>query len=142
MVDSSYQIFVDIDATALEGGYVYVGPAYGNPVTTPIDVFWDAAMTIPAAQPLRTSGGYIVRDGTPSEIWTAPSVYSVTVNNVAGRRVYYTAITGGELGASRVTFPIAKGPKGDPGENGGGGFYDDGFWAPVPDNLYDDGVWG
>ena len=67
MVDNSYQIFVNIDATALEGGNIYIGPAWSDPVTDRIPVFWDAGLTIPAEQPLRTSGGYIVRGGTPTD---------------------------------------------------------------------------
>lgn len=118
MVDSTYQIFVDIDATALEGGYVWVGAEYDNPEVRPIPIFWDAEHTIAALQPLRTSGGYIVRDGTPANVYTAASTYSIVVNNIRQQRVFYTAIAGGELPASRITFPIPSGPTGDTGATG------------------------
>jgi hypothetical protein len=118
MVDSTYQVFVDLDATALEGGYVYVGVAYGNPETTPVALFWDEALTIPAAQPLRTSGGYIVRNGTPSNVYGAEALYSVRVRNSQGRMVYYAASTGGDVPASKRKFPIAAGAEGEQGPTG------------------------
>jgi hypothetical protein len=38
--------------------------------------------------------------------------------------------------------PGFKGDKGDPGENAGAGFFDDGAWAASPGLIIDDGVWG
>jgi hypothetical protein len=121
MVDSTYQIFVDLDATALEGGYVWVGAEYDNPEARPIPVFWDAEHTIVALQPLRTSGGYIVRDGTPADVFTAANTYSIVVNNSRQQRVFYTAIAGGGVAASRVAFPIPSGPVGPDGAAGPSG---------------------
>ncbi|WP_398457434.1 hypothetical protein [Sphingomonas albertensis] len=118
MVDSTYQVFVDLDATALEGGYVWVGPAYGNPEASPLPLFWDEALTIAAAQPLRTSGGYIVRDGTPANVYGAAPLYSVRVRNRDGRLVYYDASTGADVPASKRKFPIAAGADGPIGETG------------------------
>ncbi|WP_380778085.1 hypothetical protein [Sphingomonas sp. R86520] len=129
MVDSTYQVFVDLDATALEGGYVWVGPAYGNPEATPSPLYWDAAKTIPAAQPLRTSGGYIVRDGTPSDVFGEDELFSVRVRNRAGRIVYYAGSTGAGIPASRRKFPIAAGAQGDPGAKGDKG--DEGLQGPI-----------
>lgn len=123
MVDNSYQIFVDIDATALEGGYVWVGAAYDNPEVNPSAIYWDAALTILAAQPLRTSGGYIVRAGTPANVYTAAPTYSVVVNNMRGKRIFYTAVTGGTVPASRVVFPVPGGPPGAQGPSGPPGPY-------------------
>jgi hypothetical protein len=37
--------------------------------TAPVTVYWDAAGTIPAAQPLRTVNGYIMRGGTPANVF-------------------------------------------------------------------------
>ncbi len=116
MVDSTYQVFVDLDATALEGGYVWVGPAYGNPEASPLPLFWDEALTIAAAQPLRTSGGYIVRDGTPANVYGSAALYCV--RNRDGRLVYYDASTGADVPASKRKFPIAAGADGPIGETG------------------------
>jgi hypothetical protein len=44
-------------------------------------VFWDAALTIPAGQPIRTVGGYPSRAGTPSRMYVATDTYSITVRN-------------------------------------------------------------
>lgn len=116
MVDSVYQVFVDLDARALEGGKVYVGEAYADPETTSVGLFWDDKLTIPADQPLQTSGGYIVRSGTPANVYTAANVYSVRVRDRSGGIVYYSASAGGKNGASAVTFPIPEGPPGKDAE--------------------------
>lgn len=80
-------IISDVDGSPLESGYVYVGVVNQNPETNPISVYWDSAMTQPAAQPLRTSGGLIFRSGTPAPIYAA-SAYSITVRNKNGSLIY------------------------------------------------------
>jgi hypothetical protein len=113
VADPAYPIFVATDATALEGGFIYMGQAYQDPEQAPIAVFWDDALTIPAAQPLRTSGGVIVRDGTPSEVFSASETYSIRVRDRSGAVVWYKSIAGGALLSRRVTFPIPTGPASD-----------------------------
>jgi hypothetical protein len=44
-------------------------------------VFWDAALTIPAANPVRTVGGYPSRAGTASRLYVSTDTYSITVRN-------------------------------------------------------------
>lgn len=138
MVDNSYQIFVNIDATALEGGNIYIGPAWSDPVTDRIPVFWDAGLTIPAEQPLRTSGGYIVRGGTPTEVFSNASTYSIAVNNARGQRIFYRPVAGGTLPASRVTFPIPAGPPGPRGPAGPP--ITEGIWDP-DGTVIEEGIW-
>jgi hypothetical protein len=46
-------------------------------------VFWDAALTIPAAQPIRTLNGYPANSGTPAMIYTGTTDYSQTVKDKA-----------------------------------------------------------
>jgi hypothetical protein len=113
MADMHYQVFVNTDATALEGGQVYLGAANTDPESNPIPVFWDVALTIPAAQPLRTSGGVIVRDGTPSDVFAGTQAYSIRVRDRAGRVVWYKPVTGGTSNTTRLTFPIPTGPASD-----------------------------
>lgn len=113
MDDRGYQVFVDTDATALEGGKVYIGTADMDPQTSPINLFWDEAKTIPAAQPLLTAGGVVVRDGTPTDVFADKPTYSIRVRNRAGAAVWYKSIAGGSLPANRMTFPIPSGPKGE-----------------------------
>jgi hypothetical protein len=78
---SPFPVFNDLDGTPLEAGYIYIGQSDLNPETSPVNVFWDAARTIPAAQPIRTIGGFPSRAGTPSNIYVAEDTYSITVRD-------------------------------------------------------------
>jgi hypothetical protein len=78
---SPFPFFTDTTGSALEGGYIYLGQSNLNPETAPVNVFWDAALTIPAGQPIRTVGGYPSRAGTPSRMYVATDTYSITVRN-------------------------------------------------------------
>ena len=84
-----YQQYFDTDGSPLDSGYVYYGTAELNPETNPITVYWDAAGTAPAAQPVRTLNGYTVRNGTPTAIY-ASTDYSQTVKNSRGATVVYS----------------------------------------------------
>ena len=101
LVTMPFQVFKDNDGNPLESGYVYIGKENLNPITTPIAVYWDEAMTIPAAQPLRTTNGFLSRNGRPANIFTAQN-YSVLVQDRAGGLLYSslntpTSITEGSL---------------------------------------------
>jgi hypothetical protein len=91
-VEPPYPAFADADGQPLEDGFINVGVVNLNPITNPIAVFFDAAFTIPAVQPIRTSGGYPVYQGTPARIYTA-SDYSIQVQNKNGT-VVYTSLNG------------------------------------------------
>lgn len=82
-----FTVFAARDGTPLDGGSIYFGVANQNPETNPQVVYWDAAGTQPAAQPLRTVGGYIVRAGTPAVVYTNTG-YSITVRDSDGSMVY------------------------------------------------------
>ena len=79
--------FADAGGQPLEDGYIWIGTANLNPITNPIVAYWDAALTIPAVQPIRTSGGYPVYQGTPANIYVN-SDYSIQVQNKNGSVVY------------------------------------------------------
>ena len=68
-ISSPFVVFTDTDGEPLESGYIYIGEANQNPITNPINVYWDAAGLYPAAQPIRTIGGYLDRNGSPSNIY-------------------------------------------------------------------------
>jgi len=125
MADMAYQVFVALDGTALEGGRIFIGSAYSDPESSPLTVYWDEALSVPAAQPLLTSGGVIVRDGTPAEVYSAQPLYSIRVRDRSGSVVWYKSVTGADVTATRLTFPIPgglpgdKGDKGDKGDPGG-----------------------
>jgi hypothetical protein len=80
IVSQPFPVFVDTDGLPLEGGFVYVGVANLDPVANPAPVFWDEALTIAAAQPLRTSAGVIVRSGAPALVYIAGD-YSLAVKD-------------------------------------------------------------
>lgn len=86
-ISSPFPTFTDVDGDPLESGYIYVGQVNVDPVTFPVAVYWDAALTIPAAQPIRTIGGYPARNGSPARIY-ANSDYSIRVTNKNGSLVY------------------------------------------------------
>ena len=79
-ITPGYPNYSDTDGSALNDGYVYIGLEYQNPITAPTGAFWDKDFKIPADQPLRTSGGYIVRNGTPAAVYTG-AAYSILVQN-------------------------------------------------------------
>lgn len=92
--------YFDFDGSPLDAGYLYFGAVGQNPVTSPQTVYWDAAGTQPAAQPIRTLHGYPMRGGAPAIVYAAAD-YSLLVNDKAGRQVFY-APDSSEFGNSLV----------------------------------------
>lgn len=86
-IQPTYPIFTDIDGQPLEAGYVWIGTANLDPQTNPINVYWDAALTILAPQPIRTLNGYPSRNGTPARLYVN-SDYSIRVMKKNGSVVY------------------------------------------------------
>jgi hypothetical protein len=86
-VSPPFPIFTDTDGQPLENGYVWIGTANLNPITNPVAVFWDAALTAPAGQPIRTLNGYPSNAGTPARLYVN-SDYSIQVQNKNGSVVY------------------------------------------------------
>ena len=93
-VQSPFPIITDIDGQPLEDGYIWIGTAGLNPIGNPISVYWDAALSVPAALPVRTRGGYPMRSGTPARLYV-DSDYSLLVQNKNGSTVY-SALTATE----------------------------------------------
>lgn len=89
-----YTFLTSTGGAPLDAGKVYIGVANLNPETNPITVYWDKALTQPAAQPILTSGGYLMRAGTPARIYSNTD-YSITVKDREGR-LMYTAATSAE----------------------------------------------
>lgn len=87
-IESAFKVFTNSQGKPLENGYVYFGVANQNPITSPISVYWDAAGTQPATQPLRTVNGYIHRSGTPANLFVGVA-YSQLVQDSRGRQVFY-----------------------------------------------------
>jgi hypothetical protein len=86
-----YPIFTDKNGDPLDAGYLYFGVANLNPETNPIQVYYDRGLTQPAAQPLRTSNGYVMRNGSPALLY-ANDQFSVTVRNKNSELVIYSPV--------------------------------------------------
>ena len=87
-VQVPFPVFQDRDGQPLENGYVWLGIVNLNPQTNPVVAYYDAALTIVAAQPLRTLNGYISRAGTPAQIYVDAANYSILVQDSKGSMVY------------------------------------------------------
>jgi len=86
-IQPPYPAFAGADGLPLENGYIWIGTVNLNPQVNQIAVYWDAALTIPAVQPIRTLNGYPVYQGTPAVIY-ANSDYSIQVLNKNGSLIY------------------------------------------------------
>ncbi len=102
IIESPYPLFTDDDGGALEDGYIYVGTANLDPVSNPVAVYFDSALTIPAAQPIRTSGGYPVYSGSPARLFVN-SDYSIRVNDKTGALVFSASTSTGTTGTVVTT---------------------------------------
>lgn len=87
LIGSIYPQYEGANGLPLNNGSVYFGTPNLNPETNPITVYWDSALTQPAAQPIKTLNGFISRDGTPANLYTA-SNYSITVKDKKGVLLY------------------------------------------------------
>lgn len=105
-VQSPFQQFFDTNGDPLDNGSIYIGVAGLYPPNYPIPIFWDPAGTIPAAQPVKTSNGYAVRNGTPARIYVNDVDYSITVKNKNGATIF-TA-----LSVTSISFNTLAGSNG------------------------------
>lgn len=107
-VINPFAIFNDTNGQPLDAGYVYIGTAGLNPETNPITVYWDSTLSTPAAQPLRTVGGYVSRSGSPAKVYVNAANFSLTVKNSVGQLVWST-LSGSVIvqNASRVEYDPA-----------------------------------
>ena len=85
-----YSQYFDKNGQPLDAGYVWFGLPNENPKTSPVNVYWDADLTQPASQPIRTLAGYLARNGSPAQVFT-DGAYSQIVENKRFEMVYYAA---------------------------------------------------
>ena len=102
-----YPAFAGADGLPLENGYIWVGTVNLNPQVNPIAVYWDSALTIPAALPIRTLNGYPVYQGSPSRFYVA-SDYSIQVLDSKGSLVY-TSLNGNVASGSVASNATGNG---------------------------------
>lgn len=87
IVANPVPLFVNTSGAALNNGSVYIGVANVDPVKNPITVFQDAGMAIPLQQPLSVQAGMPALNGTPIQVFTAQSNFSMAVFDTAGNLV-------------------------------------------------------
>ena len=83
-----FPVFQGRDGQPLDNGYVWIGVANLQPQTNPVVAYFDEALTIIAAQPLRTINGYISNSGTPAQIYVDGVNFSILVQDSKGSMVY------------------------------------------------------
>lgn len=104
-VQVPYPVFYDRDGQPLDNGNIYIGAANLDPVTNPIQVYYDDALTITASQPLKTSNGYVYRNGTPAQLYVNATDFSITVNDSKNLFVYnFPEATGIGVNASGIEY--------------------------------------
>jgi hypothetical protein len=126
-----YPIWSEIDGSPLEDGYIYIGIAGLNAESNPQTVYWDGALSVTAAQPIRTLNGYPARSGSPAMMYVAGD-FSIVVRDKAGVLIYASlfntysdnfgtmanqnanavAITGGTITGLSTPLPIGSGGTG------------------------------
>ena len=100
-----YPVFYDRDGQPLDNGNIYIGVANLDPVTNPLQVYYDESLTITASQPLVTSGGYVYRNGTPTQLYVNANDFSITVNDSKDLLVYsFPEATGLGVGAASIEY--------------------------------------
>lgn len=87
--------FGDRNGQPLDNGNVYIGTAFMDAEENQIQVYWDDALTIPAFQPIKTSGGYFYRNGTIANIFVNGD-YSMTVKDSQNTLVYTAEAVSGQ----------------------------------------------
>lgn len=95
-----YPVFNDRDGQPLDDGNIYVGTENLDPITNPIQVYWDEALTIQASQPIKTSGGFPSYQGTPADLYVNADNFSITVTDKNDLLVYTSL-----RGAIKVSIP-------------------------------------
>jgi hypothetical protein len=83
LISSPFPVFTDTDGLPLENGYIDIGVAGLNPLSNPIQVYWDEALTIPATN-IRTTRGYPARNGSAAFIYAPPGDFSLMIRNKNG----------------------------------------------------------
>jgi len=82
-----FPVFQDRDGQPLENGYVWIGQPNLAPQVNPVNVYFDAALPQPAAQPLRTINGYISNSGTPAQVYVDAVNFSILVQARKGPNI-------------------------------------------------------
>jgi hypothetical protein len=104
-----FPVITDIDGAPLDDGYIWVGVDGLDPAANPQAAFWDAALTQPATQPVRTRGGYALNGSNRARIFTANN-YSIRVDNANGSTVYQSLSENGLYGGNSTASGVDYNP--------------------------------
>ena len=83
LVNTPFPVFTDTDGLPLENGYIDIGTAGLNPLSNPMQAYWDEALTMPATN-IRTTRGYPSRNGAAGFLYAAPGDFSILVRDKNG----------------------------------------------------------
>ena len=90
-IDNPFPSFIDRRGRPLTGGSVYIGAPGADPEASPVDVFYNSALTDHAPTPIRVQGGFLVNGGFPASVYVAGNQYSMRVRDADGAEVFYNA---------------------------------------------------
>lgn len=105
-VRAPFQFFTDTDGNALESGYIYIGVENLNPLASPLQAYWDSALTIPAYN-VRTVSGYPAYGGSPGRLYVSGN-YSILVKNLNLETVFMSLSMEGILSYSDINLLSIK----------------------------------
>ena len=104
-VQPPFPILTDIDGQPLDDGFIWIGVANNDPIANPITVYWDAALTVTATQPIRTRGGYPMNAGVVGRLYVN-SDYSIQVQNRTGSVIYSAPVQTERFGNLVSVVPL------------------------------------
>jgi hypothetical protein len=82
-----FPVIPDLLGEPLDDGYIYIGNPNQNPESSPKTVYYDAAQTILAAQPIRTAMGRVWNQSSPAALYITGN-YSIRVLDKHGAQVF------------------------------------------------------
>lgn len=112
-VHEPFPQFHDRDGQPLDGGFVFIGQAGLDAQANQVPAYFDAALTIPASQPIQTHGGFAANGATPTPIYVDANDYSIKVLDANGALViaypnavdrFPAAVITGNLSSANVSY--------------------------------------
>ena len=89
-VGNPFAAFLDRRGLPLTGK-LYLGVEGRDPETDPVDVFFDADLSVAAPQPITVVGGFPRNAGNPALIYVAEETFSLRARDEDGGEVFYVA---------------------------------------------------
>lgn len=87
-VSNPFAPFLDRGGRPLTGT-LYLGTEGDDPETSPVDAFFDAALTIEAPPPIVVVGGFPRNAGNPALVYVAQDEFSMRTRDEDGGEVFY-----------------------------------------------------